>query len=294
MREQRLNDASDPEVSALWREATEAADGPPPVLDAKVLAAAHAAVAAAPAPRRKPWWTRLALPVSVAAVAILGLSVTLRVADEDERRVSEELREGRAPRAVPAAPSVSAPSQPAAQEPVADGVESARRDAVEAARRDAVAASAQRRQREAAAPVGVPAEPAADPVPAPSPSPFVAPQRVTPSRPAPYPESAAASDQADLARAKMLQRESSAAAARAPRAAEEKAEAARRAFGADYATPTEAPESNAAAWLARIRELRDGGRIAEAKESLRRFRAAFPQADLPDDLARDERLVGSK
>ncbi|HEY4581694.1 MAG TPA: hypothetical protein VIG88_02360 [Lysobacter sp.] len=38
------------------------------------------------------------------------------------------------------------------------------------------------------------------------------------------------------------------------------------------------------AWLARIRERRDAGDAAGARESLRRFRIAHPRVPVPDDL----------
>lgn len=45
----------------------------------------------------------------------------------------------------------------------------------------------------------------------------------------------------------------------------------------------DAPEVRAA-WLARVRELLDAGRIAEARASLAEFHRRHPKAELPPDL----------
>ena len=45
----------------------------------------------------------------------------------------------------------------------------------------------------------------------------------------------------------------------------------------------DAPEVRAA-WLARVRELLDAGRIAEARASLTEFHRRHPKAELPPDL----------
>lgn len=51
----------------------------------------------------------------------------------------------------------------------------------------------------------------------------------------------------------------------------------------DPPASADAPEVRAA-WLARVRELLDAGRIAEAKASLTEFHRRHPQAELPPDL----------
>lgn len=51
----------------------------------------------------------------------------------------------------------------------------------------------------------------------------------------------------------------------------------------DPPASADAPEVRAA-WLARVRELLDTGRIAEAKASLTEFHRRHPQAELPPDL----------
>ena len=51
----------------------------------------------------------------------------------------------------------------------------------------------------------------------------------------------------------------------------------------DPPASADAPEVRAA-WLARVRELLDAGRIGEAKASLAEFHRRHPQAELPPDL----------
>ncbi|VXB64923.1 conserved hypothetical protein [Luteimonas sp. 9C] len=51
----------------------------------------------------------------------------------------------------------------------------------------------------------------------------------------------------------------------------------------DPPASADAPEIRAA-WLARVRELLDAGRIDEAKASLTEFHRRHPQAELPPDL----------
>ena len=51
----------------------------------------------------------------------------------------------------------------------------------------------------------------------------------------------------------------------------------------DPPASADAPEVRAA-WLARVRELLDAGRIGEARASLVEFHRRHPQAELPPDL----------
>ena len=51
----------------------------------------------------------------------------------------------------------------------------------------------------------------------------------------------------------------------------------------DPPATADAPEVRAA-WLARVRELLDAGRIEAARASLLEFRRRHPQAELPPDL----------
>lgn len=100
----------DSELQALYRAAAQAAgDEPDPQLDARILAAARAVSGERRARRQRPpaaWWKRWLVPVSVTAVAVLGVSLTLRVNDEQAaleaaRQMSETPPAGRSESAPP-------------------------------------------------------------------------------------------------------------------------------------------------------------------------------------------------
>jgi Meckel syndrome type 1 protein len=130
-------DFSDPatsELQALYGEA--ATEEPGPSLDRAILAAAHAELRPAVAPRRQtPRWRNWFAATSAIAVAMLGLSLTWRVMDEQERELREEISAGQAatesasktlPAELPAAakPASKAPKPvldvPVARSPVAE------------------------------------------------------------------------------------------------------------------------------------------------------------------------------
>ena len=102
----------DEALSSAYRELEDSARaGPPAALDARILAAAREAVAAPRRPARAPlpWWRRLVVPVSVAAVLLVSATLTLMVHDEQQKALAP------APAATPgAAPSGSATSTPQA------------------------------------------------------------------------------------------------------------------------------------------------------------------------------------
>lgn len=93
---------SDKDLYENWRRAGR--EEPPASLDARILAAAHEAAGETKNPRRPSWIARFA-PVTVAAVAVLGVALSMRVADE-----SPELRQSLPPPAAPAASSRAAPA----------------------------------------------------------------------------------------------------------------------------------------------------------------------------------------
>lgn len=100
----------DPALSGLYRAG--AGDGPPPALDARILAAAHAAARPPALPR--PWWKRLTLPVGVAASALLAAMLSLTVQRHPPETVApaDDAAAARAPQRVPpaASPTVAAPA----------------------------------------------------------------------------------------------------------------------------------------------------------------------------------------
>lgn len=256
-------------LHALYRESSGAEPGP--MLDRSILDAARAELrvdSAAESRRSKPWWKGWLPAASAIAVALLGLSVTWRVMDEQERRLREETSAARtaAETAEPAAP---------AQRPVAAG------SAINA---QAPAAEKSRGNESAAArdaPSGVP-EPAALPVPA-APAtmaPALADEAVKKSR----------RTEVDELRDR---RDAGAAMESAPGPARAAGKLESRRLGAGGAADTSTADSVAQsaadpatpdAWLQQIRELRSAGRNAEATQSLARFRARYPDFVLPDDL----------
>lgn len=258
------------ELHALYHENSGAE--PDLKLDRRILDAARAELqndSLAKSQRRAPWWKAWLLPVSVAAVAVLGLSVSLRVMDEQERQLRETMEYAeRAPEAaakvLPAErPIVTKPSINAPESEVASprlesraapgaavtmeksGAEKAP-DAralpaqPDALRDEAVAAGAVAQSAES---VRIPEPPAAAPAP--------------------------------MATAKALKKrgdgqdQREAALASTPNKAEAK-------IADDAATPE--------AWLKHVRELQASGRSTEAAQSLTRLRARYPDFVLPDDL----------
>jgi len=67
------DDLRDPELSRLYKQASQAE--PPPALDAAILAATRAAAAPQRPPR--PWWRRLQAPFALAATVVLAFVLTL-------------------------------------------------------------------------------------------------------------------------------------------------------------------------------------------------------------------------
>ena len=95
----------DEALAALYRGLPR--DDPPPAVDAAILAAARASVIAKP---RRQW----AVPVSLAAVLVLSVGVTLRVFEE--RPDTQSMQAPAAP-PVAAPPSAASPSEPAPSAP---------------------------------------------------------------------------------------------------------------------------------------------------------------------------------
>ena len=272
------------ELHALYREAAQAE--PDAMLDRKILDAARAGLRAAGATkarRRPPWWKNWLPAASALAIALVGLSVTWRVMDQQERDLRQEMKaaEGVHERSAETAGS-AAPALRTADAPP--------RDATPVAQKGGRAESTTLKD----ASPGVP-EPAARPAPA-----------------AAVPMTTTAPAVADVALKKSLRaekedlrerRDASAATGAAPGLARqagklEAGSAAMGSSGANGATAADllaAPAAKSAtapavdgaspeAWLKQIRELRAAGRDAEAAHSLGRFRARYPDFALPDDL----------
>jgi hypothetical protein len=276
------------ELHALYRAG--AASEPGAQLDQNILAAARAdlrAAGASAARRHRPWWKAWLKPASVMAVAVLGLSLTWQVIDEQERDRRHEIGSARdQPKTADTAGQGAAAPPPGAAAPVniapapavaerapapADQPARARRQAAEpaaAAAPQAFPAQEEAGKSKAGATSGSVAQPARAPLPA------------LPATPAEK-KNLRAGD----ARAKD-ERGDAAASGSAPAADKREAEgrvgpSAAEADALGKAAPAAATPQ---AWLQQIRELRAAGREAEAAQSLARFRVSYPDFVVPDDL----------
>lgn len=282
----------DPALDRLYREA--GGEDPPAHLDAVILAAAHRAVGAGPRARPSVL-RRWQLPMSIAAIVVLSVSLVTLVQEEGGEQLVQP-----PPPALPSAP----PAEPPQTAPGPAAVEPSRRPAA-AAVPDRIAE--RRRDEPVKAPTGTGAlsrDTTSEAGPAPAqPAAGVAAQLEGPGRPqpqpfrdsgaagerrAPEPPSAPAEDAA--ARAPVAGR-SAASLATAPaakpapsrsRAAEARKESAmeesRQAVWQGY--ENEPPQK----WLDRIAELKRLGRQTDAEAMLTEFKRRFPAHPVPPGL----------
>jgi hypothetical protein len=288
---------------------------PPAALDARILAAAHGAVAARPR-KRGPRW-----PLALGAVATLALAIgiawQLRPSQEQAQIYSEAPAAARAiggsgpsaaeelPVAAAVAPQTApttAPPEPATEaaplpadvaQPQASSQAPGQAKAVAEKERDAFPASERSQARVAPAPPPPPDAQdivfdAAEPVDVP---PVQA--------PAPAPSPVDATENAATAGATASARRESAPEAKTA-ADEETAldqitvtgtRVERDAAGFEDQAIDDQPPATAdspavqRAWLQQIRELVAGGEVDAARESLAEFKRRYPHYALPDDLA---------
>lgn len=325
-----MNDQSDPTLSPEERAlAARLArlgphDGPPPALDARILAAARAAAAAAPSRRRRRRRFVLSgLPASLvtaagtAAALVLAVGVVWQLRPVDRPPLPRHATPGTsddgfviaeivAPRrGVP--PAGSSPAAPTTPSPSRDGTAAgapARRAA--RASETAVTASAERRAATVPSAAAPPAAPGAAPEPRALDSVEVTGSRAAPSDAMAFDGNASAEARAAaeaeiaesaarrhasyttaaLAKAERATRarQDGAAASSAPAVA---ASTGTSAAGALADVPIEADaELPPADWLRRVRARRDQGDLDGARDSLRRFREAHPGVRIPFDLRR--------
>lgn len=295
-------EGQEPGVSALHALYREGATAEPSLsLDRRILDAARAELhgnGATKARRPTPWWKSWLPVTSVIAVAAVGLSVTWRVMDEQERHLREEMRaeqaEGeRAARAVPA--QRSAETQPSfdTQATQAPAAEKSRR-ADTAVVRDAPMGVLQPEAKQAQATLAAPTAPTAPAAMAP----VLAEEAVKKGQRAETDQlwerrdarAAAEAAPAPAPKRQMGKLEAGelAAGARGEKEADSFAKpsvgAAVNSVAKSVAAPAAADAVTPEAWLKHIRELRAAGRSAEAAQSLVRFRARYPDVVLPDDL----------
>ncbi len=252
----------DAALSRRYREASEAADmAPPPALDARILAAARAAVQPPPRPAR-PWWQRLTLPVGIAATTLLAVMLSLTVQRQTPETLERERTESKAPAAADA-PRESPPQTQAS--PAAARADSAPPAPAGRAEREPAVAG-KKTIAAPAAPAAMPAPAAQPEIAAPPPAPALSNEAATVSSRL---KAEAAADRAQETEARApLQKAAPAAAAAPARPGIAKGE---------VLTPVQA-------WIEEIRELRRQGREDEATRRLAEFRKAYPGYALPEDL----------
>lgn len=258
----------DPQLAALYRAGADAE--PPAHLDDAIRAAARREVAAGP---RRTAARRWGLPVSLAAVLVLSVSVVTLMREQGADRLDQPqapaaamqseivnkdiaetpaavVREAAPKRRSAAAPAAAPPAEtrvPAPAPALSGGVAEAERGATESRAKTMAAESANRAEEPAAVRRD-----------------YAAPQPQLRSAPAPMADAASGAGV-------------SAAKPAAPAAALS-AVPAKSALWRDLAE--EPPEK----WLQRMTELRRDGKTADADALLAEFRRRFPDARLPADL----------
>ena len=157
-----MQEAQVRELQALYREA--AGEEPGPALDRRILDAVRADLAAAAASKARPlpWWKGWLPAATALAAVVVGVSLTWRVMDEQERQLREEMQ--------PAPAASEAARQPAADTAAAPAPAHAGRSAPVPAK----APVAREREVAATAPPPAAPEPRAFSAPA-APAPAVAP-----------------------------------------------------------------------------------------------------------------------
>jgi hypothetical protein len=244
------------ELQALYREA--AGEEPSPALDRRILDAVRADLVAAATAKARPvsWWKGWLPAATALAAVVVGVSLTWRVMDEQERQLREEML---------AAPAASE----AARQPAAD------RAAAPVPPEKEVAATAQ---------PPVAPEPRAFSAPA-APAPAVALPQEVEAKKAARPEVREMESRRDA----VVQDAAPALPRSAPKLEAGRPGASNEAAGAISSAPAakalaERDAVSPEAWLQRIRELRAAGRETEAAQSLARFRQRYPDFPLPADM----------
>lgn len=313
------DESQDPRVSAAYRRLGE--EPPPQALDAAILAASRRAVGAGPRRAGASRVRRWTLPVSVAAVVVLTVSLVVRMQlerpdlealptfglekqardakqpppvtsqrDEPARAEPEVKTEGMPSTAAQESIATLAPAAPAPAAAPPAPAEAKRNELAGGepkAKADAVRSAAERERRTARAP-SAPAPAAAPParqfVPEP-PAPKSAPAESVPP-PVAGAVRAPASPSAAEDRAAQALREDSAAAGRLASGAalEDRAQLAPEAAGKKEESPRE--------WLERIARLRREGHVKEADDSLAEFRRRHPDYEIPKEMR--EAVLGAE
>lgn len=276
---------------------------PPAAMDARILSAAHAAVAAPPARRRR-WPAAL----GVAATLMLAIGVTWQLRPRPDASPALQKEAAPAEAAPPAAKATSEAADTAAVAPSADAtgaVVAEQPAASKAAAPEGASAPSQGRRAPLRAMARPPEEPpvvietqeaddvATVPSPAPAPPPVAAPAPVTvtsrpvPVLPAPDTSKAAAASAPATVTVTGSTRTAEQATSPPSAADAQRQETLSRMGGrAVHDVPVDQDARlGAYEWLDRIRLRRDAGDLAGARASLMLFRRYHPGHPIPEDLA---------
>jgi hypothetical protein len=257
----------DDKLTRRYREL--AREEPPSAIDAAILAASRRAVKA------RPWSQRWIGPVSIAAVLVLGIGVSLNMQRERPGiEVAAPQTDSSATRsALPQTPPAQSPAKPQVRDEIAGAP--GRNEVASAPGHDQVASAAEAAttkkealEREAKSALKKEAAPA----PAP-PAELRAPSK-------PFADARATREAGDAAPRAKAQAEPSANAPQAQAGAAANATQAR----AERAANAARIQADPAAELERIAVLRAAGRHAEADKALEEFRRRFPDYRIPDPI----------
>jgi Meckel syndrome type 1 protein len=277
-----MTEPRDRDVERAYREAS--TETPPADLDARILAAAHREVAAHPTDAARPrhWIDRYRVPLSVAATALIAVTVSLMVEDETRRAPEAD------------APLSAPPAAPGEARKTDDAPWGSRAGPTERPAPPSDSAPlATRRSTAQPSADAAPAPPSA--VPAPVPGESGTPSEQAPRTPPPAPPRSESLERADDGAAGNAVLPRGAPAAAAPGMATRSREVQERPSrvtrdeagpAAERALPQAAAIQSPEAWLAEIRRLRAEGRLSEADVALASFRREYPDYPLPEDLRR--------
>lgn len=277
----------DPRIERLYREA--ARNEPPARLDAAILAAARRELGAGPRPlvsKLRRWH----VPISIAAVVVVSVSLVVLVREEQGERIDEvpvpaaamPAEQRAAPPAPPIPPEVAKETMQRQLAVTPSPRRESRNDREAAAKSELAADSRPEPGPPAIAGAGAVATPAGKPLP----QPFLA-------APSPTDEERAVRSEAEVATAGRTAGAPSAPGE--PQAARLRADA-RGAAPLAGAAETKAVEQDRPPvwqglereppekWLARIKEMKVQGRGADAQELLSEFKRRFPDYPLPPGL----------
>jgi len=258
----------DPQLAADYRFAAE--EMPPAALDERIRAAARREAGAGP--RRQPRRSAWQVPVSLAAVVVLSVTVVLMMRDEGIDRVEPDL-----PPPVAEAPAPQSAAEPAARARIAEAPMPSRPQASPPAVTGASQAKPAPPLAEAAPAVMAKAQPAAE-VPVPAATVALRDESVAERNVAPARETAR-----QMLRSAPPGTAADVAAGPAARVAAPAA--AMSAQAPDRALWHDLMNEPAGKWVQRIVEWRRAGRTADADVVLAEFRRRFPDHPLPDEAA---------